>query len=214
MSDIRLILVDDHAILREGLRAFLRYHPDIQVVGEAENGADAIELVRQLHPDVVLMDIAMPEVNGIEAARSIRASYPETYILILSQYDDKQYVLPLVQAGVSGYILKNALGDDLVQAIRTVARGELYFSSSVANVLAGEMREKKSDTPEELTSREHQILKLIVDGKTSGQIALALSISVNTVIWHRANLMSKLGVHSVAELVRYAWQNGLTGEES
>lgn len=215
MSKIRVLLADDHTILRVGLRSFLGYYDDIQVVGEAQDGAAAVALVKELQPDVVLMDIAMPGVNGIQATRLIHEQRPETKVLILSQYEDPQYVLPLLRAGASGYILKDALGTDLLTAIRVVANGETFLSPSVAKILAEEIRQStnsKSVPHSSLTPREHQILKHIAAGQTNAQIAAALVISENTVAWHRANLMDKLGVHSVVGLVRYAMQHGLVEE--
>ncbi len=213
---IRVLLVDDHTILRVGLRAFLRYHEDIRVIGEAEDGAEALARVEELRPDVILMDIAMPGMGGIEATRLVRERYPGTRVLILSQYNDPQYVLPLLRAGASGYLLKDALGNDLLSAVRAVAKGETFLCPSVAKMLTDEIRQpagSRLDSPESLTPREQQILEHITQGQTSARIAEALSISVNTVEWHRANLMSKLGVHTVAELVRYAFQHGMVQEE-
>ncbi len=212
MSAIRVLLVDDHTILRVGLRAFLRYHDDIQVIGEAQDGNEALARVDELHPDVVLMDIAMPGMNGIEATRQIRERYSDTRVLILSQYNDPQYILPLLRAGASGYILKDALGTDLVTAVRTVANGETFLCPSVAKTLAQEIRDPgaaKAILPEPLTPREREILKHITMGQTSTRIAEALSISVNTVEWHRANIMNKFDVHTVVDLVRCALRYGL-----
>ncbi len=217
MPRIRLLLVDDHAILLEGLRALLRYYADIDVVGEAKNGVEAIEMVERLHPDIVLMDIAMPGMNGIEATKLIRERYPKSQVLVLSQYEAKEYVLPLIRSGAAGYILKSSMGADLIDALHSVARGDIYLSPTVAKVLAEEFRNPISDSEfvaEPLTLRESQILKFIADGKTNTQIALALSIRLNTIVWHRANLMSKLGVHSAAELVSYAWQHKLISKDN
>ena len=215
MPKIRVLLVDDHTILRVGLRSFLGYYDDIEVVGEANDGAAAAALVKELQPDVVLMDIAMPGVNGIQATRLIREQYPETKVLILSQYEDSQYVLPLLRAGASGYILKDALGTDLLNALRGVARGETFLGPSIVKVLAEEVRhpgEGKEATIESLTPRERQIFRLIAQGQTNAQIAEVLSISVNTVEWHRANVMNKLGAHTVVDLVRYALQHGFADD--
>jgi DNA-binding NarL/FixJ family response regulator len=209
---IRLLLVDDHAILRDGLRALLSYYPDVEVVGEAEDGQQAIEAVERLSPDVVLMDIAMPGMNGLEATRRIRQSHPQTRILILTQYDDQQYVMPLVRAGVAGYVLKRALGSDLINAVRTVAKGESFLYPTVASTVLEELRQPRPEEPEVasgLTTRETEILRRVAAGETSRQIALALNLSAKTVEWHRSNLMSKLGVRSVAELVRYAIEHGM-----
>lgn len=216
MPKIGVLLVDDHAILRVGLRAYLHYYDDIAVVGEAQNGSEAVALVANLHPDVVVMDVTMPGMNGIEATRLIRAQYPHTKVLILSQHDDPDYVIPLLQAGAAGYILKDALGSDLLNALRMVARGETFLSPSIAKVLAEEIRhrgESTANVAESLTPRERQVLQKITLGQTNAQIAATLSISVNTVEWHRANVMDKLGVHTVVELVRYAMQHGMADDE-
>ncbi len=212
MSKIRVLLTDDHAILREGLRALLSYHDDVEVVGEAQNGEEALAGVQELQPDIVLMDIAMPEMNGLEATRLIRQQYPQTRVLILTQYEDRQYVLPLLQAGASGYVLKRAVGTDLIAALRAVSRGEIFLYPAVAATVVEQVRhpnEGGMSGPESLTSREREVLQHIVAGKTNSQIAAVLSLSVKTVEWHRANLMGKLGVHSVADLVRLALQSGL-----
>ena len=209
MPEIRLLLVDDHAILSAGLRALLGYYDDIEIVGEARDGTDAVELVGELRPDVVLMDIAMPGLNGIEATRLIREQYPHTRVLVLSQHGERQYVLAVLQAGASGYILKRALGSDLLQALRAVARGETYLHPEVSTVLVEEVRWPG----ETLTPREKEILAHIVHGETNPQIAASLSLSVKTVEWHRNNLMSKLNVHNAAELVRIALQRGLVVDE-
>ncbi len=212
MAKIRVLMVDDHAILREGLRALLSYYNDIEVVGEAEDGAQGVARVNELHPDVVLMDIAMPGMNGVEATRLIRQQHPETRVLVLTQHEDRQYVLPLLQAGASGYVSKRALGNDLIGAVRVVARGETFLYPSAATAVVEQLRhqENNGSTTESITPRELEILQHIVLGETNPQIASALSISVKTVEWHRANLMSKLDAHTVADLVRYAIEHGLT----
>jgi DNA-binding NarL/FixJ family response regulator len=210
---IRILLVDDHAILREGLRALFSYYPDVEVVGEAGDGAQALECVERLCPDIVLMDIAMPGMNGLEATRRIRQQYPDIRVLILTQYEDQPYVLPLLRAGASGYVLKRALGADLINAVRAVARGESFLYPSVATTVLEQLRqpgEAFAEDDKALTPREQEILRRVAHGETSRQIAVELDISVKTVEWHRGNLMSKLEVRSVAELVRYALQYGLT----
>ena len=205
VPEIRVLLADDHAILSAGLRALLGYYDDIEIVGEARDGAEAVERVGELRPDVVLMDIAMPGMGGIEATRLICEKYPHTRILVLSQHGERQYVVALLQAGASGYILKRALGSDLIGAVRAVARGETYLHPDVSAVLVEEVR----CPTEPLTPREQEILEHIVLGETSPQIAASLSLSVKTVEWHRSNLMSKLDAHNAAELVRIALQCGL-----
>lgn len=209
---IRILIADDHAILREGLRALLGYYDDIEVVGEAEDGAQAIDLVSEIKPDLVLMDIAMPGTNGIDATRAIREKYPHTRVLILTQHEDRQYVLPLLNAGAVGYVSKRALGNDLINAIHVVMRGETFLYPSAATAVVDEIRHHGAtagSAVDAITPREMEILQHIVGGETNIETAAALSISVKTVEWHRANLMSKLDAHSAADLVRYALQNGL-----
>lgn len=205
MSKMRVLLADDHAILIEGLRAYLSYYDDVEVVGEAHDGAEALASVAELQPDIVLMDIAMPGINGITATRLIREQYPQTRVLVLTQHEEKQYVLALLKAGASGYILKRALGSDLINALRTVARGGTFLYPTVATLLVEEMKHPTVS----LTPREAEVLQHIVRGETSSQIADSLSLSVKTVEWHRSNLMSKLNVHGVADLVRYALEHEL-----
>ncbi len=205
MEKIRVLLADDHPILSAGLRAFIGDYDDMEVVGEARNGQEVVALAAELKPDVVLMDIAMPGMNGIEATHLIREQQPETQVLVLTQHEERQYVPALFRAGASGYILKRAMGSDLIAALRTVARGEPFLCPSVGRVLLEELYAPRVS----LTLRERQVLEHIVDGKTSPQIAEVLSMSVKTVEWHRSNLMSKLGVHNTAELVRDALQRGL-----
>jgi DNA-binding NarL/FixJ family response regulator len=207
------MLVDDHTILIEGLRAYLSYHDDVEVVGEAHDGAEAIARVAELQPDIVLMDIAMPGINGITATSLIHEQHPHTRILVLTQHEEKQYVMALLKAGASGYILKKALGTDLINALRTVAQGGTFLYPSVATTLVEEVHrqgERAPDNPESLTPRESEILKCIARGQTNSQIAATLSISVKTVDWHRSNLMSKLNAHSAADLVRYVLEHGLS----
>jgi DNA-binding NarL/FixJ family response regulator len=201
----RVLLADDHAILREGLRALLSFYDDITVVGEARDGAEAITLVGELAPDVVLMDIAMPGTDGITATRAIRDAYPQTRVLILTQYEDRQYVLALLQAGASGYVLKRALGSDLITALRTVARGDTFLYPSVASMVVKELDQHESPRGKgSLTQREVEVLKLIARGRTSPEIARILALSVKTVEWHRTNLMAKLDLHTGMDLTRYA----------
>ncbi|HOQ97933.1 MAG TPA: response regulator transcription factor [Anaerolineae bacterium] len=205
VSKIRVLLADDHAILSAGLRAFLSDYDDVEVVGDARDGAEVVARAAELRPDVVLMDIAMPGMNGIEATRIIRERYPQTRVLVLTQHEERWYVLALLRAGASGYILKRALGSDLMAALRIVAGGGVFLHPEASRTLLEEIQQPT----EPLTPREIEILQHIVDGKTSPQIAECLSLSVKTVEWHRGNLMSKLHVHNTAELVRSALQLGL-----
>jgi DNA-binding NarL/FixJ family response regulator len=205
LPKIRILLVDDHVILIDGLRAFLSYYEDVDVVGEAHDGAEAIARVAELQPDIVLMDIAMPGMNGITATGEIHKQYPKTRILILTQHEDQQYVLALMKAGASGYLLKGAMGSDLIRALRIVAEGGTFLYPSVASLLAEELQHPT----ESLTPREIEILRHIVQGETNSQIGESLSLSVKTIEWHRTNLMNKLNLHNVAELVNYALQHEL-----
>ncbi|MBI3915272.1 MAG: response regulator transcription factor [Chloroflexi bacterium] len=170
MPKIRVILVDDHAILREGLRALLSYYDDVQVVGEAQDGTESVNRTEELQPDIVLMDIAMPGMNGLEATRLIREKFPQTRVLILTQHEDPQYVLPLLQAGASGFVPKRALGTDLINALRVVARGETFLYPTAATTVVEEIRRRHEDAataPESLTHRELEILKHIVSASFS-----------------------------------------------
>jgi len=212
MDRIRVLLVDDHTIMREGLRALLSYYEDVEIVGEARSGEEAVSRVDDLRPDVVLMDIAMPGITGIEATREIKARSPETQVLVLSQHEERQYVLPVVDAGAAGYLLKRTVGTDLIFALRAVAQGESFLSPLAASILVEECRRRPDAKPAvgaELTSREREILRLIARGLTNQEIARELMLSPKTVEWHRMNLMSKAGAHNAVELTRYALRRHL-----
>lgn len=215
MTKIRVVLVDDHAVLRQGLRALLGYLDDIEVVGEAQNGLEAIEAVERLRPDVVLMDINMPLMNGIDATRAISQRFPDTRVIVLTQYEEQQYIVPLLEANASGFITKRAEGSEIVGAIRTVASGEVYVHPVMATLMARQIKEQSQAATARaaLTPRERDVLRLVVKGHTNGQIARELKLSVKTVEWHRANVMNKLGAHGVADLVRHALQHGLISED-
>lgn len=209
---IRIVLVDDHALVRQGFRRILEEDPGLQVTGEAGSAEEGIALVRQQRPDVVLMDMAMPDANGIQAAREILRERPETKVLVLSMYSDAQYVRSALDAGVSGYILKSALETDLTRAVRAVAAGQQYLSPELSGVLIRALRDRdepEDDAFDKLTDREKQVLQYIAHGKSNKEIASILGLSVNTIAVHRANLMSTLGVHKAAELVLYAVRKGL-----
>jgi DNA-binding NarL/FixJ family response regulator len=212
-ADIRIVLADDHALVRQGFRRILEDEADLAVVGEAGSGLEAIELVKTLQPDVIVMDMAMPEMNGLHAAREILKQRPATRILILSMYSDEQYVRNALDAGVHGYILKGALETDMVRAVRAVAAGQQYLSPELASVLIRALQSKSGapddDPYERLTQREKQVLQLIAHGKSNKEIAVLLDLSVNTVAVHRANLMNTLQIHKAAELVLYAVKRGL-----
>lgn len=202
---IRVVMADDHALVREGIRNVLNRHPDIDVIAEASNGREAVALTLELRPDVVLMDIAMPEVNGIEATRQIKEQRPETVILVLTAYDDDRYVFALLEAGAAGYLLKNAHGDELISAIKEVHAGESILSPSVARKVLGKFIGSRGDRPAgeaaTLTEREIEILRLAATGLPNKAIAEDLSVSPRTVQLHLAHVFQKLGVASRTEAV-------------
>lgn len=211
---IRVLIADDHAILREGVRALLALTPDIEVVGEAADGMEAIERTWELAPDVVLMDIGMPGLGGLEATLEIRKAVPHTKVLVLTQYDNKEYVHRFLKAGAVGYVLKKAAGAELAGAIRAVHQGGIFLHSSVAatvveSYLKGSPPEAEPDAYEALSDREKQVLKLVAEGRTSKEIADLLCLSVKTVMAHRANIVEKLDIHNKTELIKYALRTGL-----
>src|SRR3989304_4733542 len=212
MSKVRVLIADDHTMLGEGLRALLAPCDDIEVVGEAADGREAIAQVARLCPDVVLMDIAMPGLGGLEATLEIRRQWPSTKVLVLTQYGNRQYVLSILKAGAAGYVVKGAAASELVTAIRAVHRGEAFLSPTAAQAvleryLGGE--EGVVEGYDHLSDREKQVLKLAAEGKTNKEIAALLCLSVKTVMGHRASLMEKLDLHNRTELVRYAIAHGL-----
>lgn len=211
---IRVLLVDDHAMLREGLRILLEAHNDIQVIGEAENGLAAIDLARELLPDVVVMDIAMPKMNGLEATRRIKKLHPACQVLILTQYDHREYVLPILEAGADGYVLKKSAGQELVAAIRTVYSGQSILDPGVARTVieayvGSRPSSSSDDNASPLTDREREVLILIAEGYTNREIAQMLNVSPKTVDVHRTNIMQKLSLHNRTELIKYAIRKGL-----
>lgn len=213
MSRIRVLVVDDHTLLRDGISALLRLAPDMEVVGEAGDGKEALAKVRELRPEVVLMDLEMPVMDGLEASRKICARHPDVAVLVLSQYQDAEHVLEAVEAGVKGFVNKSAASAELATAIRSVHSGDSYLSPAAARLLIGEVRRSESrhsgDPYDLLTVREKEILKLIAQGKSTRQIAELLVISPKTVEGHRTRLMAKLGVHDRVELVKFALRKGI-----
>jgi len=209
---IRVLIVDDHAILREGVRALLQLHADIEVVGEGGNGTEAIAEVERLDPDILLMDIAMPELGGIEAAIELKKLGKRAKVLILSQYEDREYVRRLLKAGVAGYVLKKSAGAELANAIRAVHRGGLVLDPEVARTAMAESNPAVpggGDPYDALTDREKQVLKLVAEGHSNKEVAEVLGISVKTAMSHREHVMEKLGVHNRTELVRFALKKGV-----
>ncbi len=215
MPKIRVLIADDHSLVREGIAAFLRLCDDIEVVGEASDGIEAIERARKARPDIVLMDIGMPKLGGLEATVELRKTDPAIKIIVLTQYDDREYISRFLKAGVSGYMLKKAVGSELVNAIRAVNRGEFYLFSSIASeVVDGYLGKHKKavegeDLYEKLTDREKQVLKLIAEGHSHKEIATLLNISAKTVIAHQTNISEKLDMHSRTALVKFAISKGI-----
>jgi DNA-binding NarL/FixJ family response regulator len=215
MSRIRVLIADDHAILREGLRALLKLADDIEVVGEASDGRQAVERSAALSPDVILMDVNMPGLGGMEATLEIRRAQPEVKILVLTQYEDREYIRRFLQAGVSGYILKRSAGAELTSAIRAASRGGLVLDPEIAKEAlrdsgpAGEARTGTASPYDALTDREKQVLKLVAEGHSNKEVAELLGVSVKTAMSHREHLMEKLDLHSRTELIKFALREGV-----
>jgi two-component system response regulator NreC len=207
---IRILIADDHTLLRSGIRALLEDQPDFTVVGEAEDGREAVRLVHQLRPNVVLMDIAMPLLNGLEATRQIKREHPEIKVLVLTMYDHEEYFRQMLEVGASGYIIKRAAAGELVSAIRAVHNGEAVLSPVITRLLLEDYLHRdagKSEAdPDALSPREREVLQLIAEGKTSREIAEILNLSVKTVQSHRTSLMQKLDLHDRGDLIKYAIQ--------
>ncbi len=206
---IRILLADDHSVVRQGFRMILAKQPDLEVIGEAANGREAVEMAQQLVPDVAVVDIAMPEMNGVEATRRIRQNVPECQVLVLSMYKDAPYVRETLRAGAKGYLLKDSIDEDLVKAVRAVARGEGFLSPAISATVLDDYQKHVSDPLDQITPRERQLLQMLAEGKTSKDIAAELNISVYTVDAHRSRIMKKLKLRSIGELVRFALQRGL-----
>lgn len=222
MKKTGILLVDDHAVLRGGLKALLNCQPDMEVVGEAGDGREAIVQVRQTSPDIVLMDIGMPGINGLDATRLVKQANLEVKVLILSMYDDESYLRKALQTGASGYVLKNAADVELLSAIRAVQRGEIYIYPSLTKVLIDDLMGKetggrgneRNDIAENLSPREEEVLRLVARGYTNQQIADQLVLSVKTVETYKARIMEKLKIKGRAQLVRYALEKGLLSDKT
>ena len=215
MEKIRILLADDHALVRSGLIRLLEPNKDILVIGEAEDGEETIRKTRELKPDVVVIDLSMPKINGIEAAKIISKECPESRVLVLTMHENEEYVYQIFRSGANGYILKNANRNEITTAIRAVAKGERFFSPRVSEIMVegylrkAEEREKATDSSDiELTTREREVLSLIAEGFNNQQIADKLFISPRTVDTHRTNIMQKLDIHDSANLVKYALEHG------
>lgn len=211
---LRVLLVDDHNIMRQGLRALLENHPEFEVVGEAENGRAAVALTRKVFPDVVIMDVSMPDLNGMDAARLILEEFPKAKIIALSMHSDKRFVEGMLKAGASGYLLKNCIAKELLTAIKISSAGDIFLSPKIAGTVVNGFLRNASDNSisglDLLTVREREILQLLAEGKTSRQVANQLHVSGKTVDAHRRNIMEKLDIHSIAELTKFAIREGLT----
>lgn len=210
MEKIRILLADDHTILRDGIRALLDDEPNMILVGEAEDGRTAVKLACELKPDVVIMDIGMPLLNGLEATRQIKRQLPGTEVLILTMHDNEEYIRQVLAAGAMGYILKDAAARELINAIKTVQRGEAVLSTAITRLVIEDYLRwgdvQPADDSSNLTPREREVLQLIAEGNTNKQIAEILSLSIKTIQSHRANLMNKLDLHDRGELIKYAIQ--------
>ena len=213
---IRVLVVDDHAILRDGIRSILESQEDIIVVGEADDGSKAIENVKETLPDVVLMDLSMPKLNGLEATRFIKEHFPQVKVLILTQHDDREYILPALRAGAAGYVLKRSGRREMLNALREVYEQGAFLTSNVTRevlqVYSQEGHSRKSEE-QHLTEREHQVLQLTLEGKRNKEIALELGIRPKTVSVHRSNVMTKFDVQNTVELIRFATRKHLVGPE-
>jgi two-component system response regulator NreC len=211
---IRILLADDHTILRAGLKMMLNAQPDMEVIGEAQDGRQAIHEAQKLQPDIILMDITMPDMNGIEATKQIKKTQPEIKVLILTMHEHDEYIFQALRAGASGYILKEAADTELITALHVVQCGQFYLSPAAQSVMVGDYLQRvrtgeEKDSYSSLTEREREILKLVAEGHTNNQIAERLVISPKTVDTHRTHIMDKLNLHSRAELVKYAMRRGL-----
>ena len=211
---IKVLLADDHRIMREGLRSLIERESDMEVVAEAADGRRTVRLAQELSPDVALVDISMPELNGIEATGQIMSTDPEVKVLALSMHSDEHFVMGMLRAGASGYLLKDCAAEELCSAIRTVISEETYLSPKAASVVIQDYRRELSDVKSAraagLTAREREVLQLVAEGDTSKKIASQLDVSVKTIQAHRQQIMDKLGIHSVAGLTKYAIQKGIT----
>lgn len=210
---IRLLLVDDHAVVRVGLRMMLQSEADIEILGEAGSGAEAMQAAAHLSPDLVLMDIGLPDMSGIDATREIKKRFPNIGVIALTIHEDQEYFFKMLEAGASGYVPKRAAPEELLTAIRTAAQGEVYLYPSLAKLLVRDFLGQTPPAPlppeNELTAREQEVLTYLAEGSSNGEIAAALVISPKTVERHRENIMRKLNLHSRAELVRYAIRKGI-----
>ena len=206
---IRVLLADDHAVVRHGFARIVQGEPDLEVAGEASNGREALDMARELKPDVVVMDVSMPELNGIEATRRLLKECPRTRVLALSMHKDGVFVREMLRAGASGYLPKDSIDRELIAAVRALAAGDGYLSPSISESVLSDYRRHVTDPLDLLSSREREILQMLAEGRTNKEVAQSLKISVFTVDAHRGRIMEKLNLHSIGEMVRFAMRNGL-----
>ncbi len=215
---VRVLIVDDHKIVREGLRSLLAKEPDIEVVGEAESAYQAIDLAEEMRPDLVLMDIVMPGLNGIEATRLVLAKAPTVKVIALSMYSERQYVIEMLRAGACGYLLKDCALEQLGEAIRTVAQGRTYITQRITDVIiedyTSQVRNPRSAASSVLTSKQYKILQLLAEGNSTREIALRMALNTKTVESHRRRIMQKLNIHTIAGLTKYAIRDGLVSADA
>jgi DNA-binding NarL/FixJ family response regulator len=212
LSRVRVLLTEDHRLVRAGIRSLLEQMPEVEVVAEADNGRDALQFVKKLRPEIVLMDIAMPGMNGLEATRRLTSEFPFVSVLILSMHANAEYVIQALRAGARGYLIKGAAVEELIFAVRAVIRGEMYLSPSISGPVVSDYLHHlgTSELPiDRLTPRQREVLQLVVEGKTTKEIAVTLDVGVKTVETHRAKLMESLDIHDIAGLIRYAIRSGL-----
>ncbi len=214
---IKIILADDHNVLREGLKSLLNQQQDFEVIGEADNGRDAVRLTKKLEPDIVVLDIGMPNMNGIQATQHIVAEVPDTKVLALSMHSDHQFVVKMLQAGASGYMLKDCAYEELISAVRDITAGKFYLSKDVTGVVISNyinmIQAVDAVSHPTLTSRERETLQLISEGKSTVETANLLNVSPKTIETHRKNIMDKLDIHNIADLTKYAVREGITSIE-
>ncbi len=218
LTPIRVLIADDHTIMRQGLRLLLEAQPDIRIVGEAGDGAEAVHLTHEAHPTVVIMDITMPVMDGLAATRIIKQEMPEVHVLTLTMHENDEYFFRVLQAGASGYVLKQAAASDLIAAVRAVARGEVFLYPSVAKKLVADYLHRTQtgevvDVSERLTPREHEVLSLIAQGYSNREIAEQLILSLSTVQTHNSHILEKLGLRNRAELIKYAIRHGVIDQD-
>ena len=215
---IKVLLADDHKIIRDGLRSLIERHPDMEVVGEAENGRTTVQLAQELRPDVIIMDISMPDLNGIDATQQIVANAPDIKVIALSMHSDKRFVVGMFKAGASGYLLKECAFDELEQAIKTVLADQTYLSSKIATVVmkdyVPQVATDDASAFSVLSIREREVLQLLAEGKTTKDIAADLYLSIKTIETYRQKVMEKLDIHNLADLIKFAIREGLTSLEN